>query len=311
MRVQQYATPDRERWNEFIEGAKNSTFLFNRNYMEYHSHRFVDHSVMFFDESRLVAVMPANAQDGTLHSHAGLTFAGIISDRQMKMGVMLRLFDALLAYLRVRQIVRVVYRRMPYIYHGVPAEEDLYALFRHRASLIRRDVSSVIWMKERLRLTKGRRSSAKHASMHGLEVRESLDFDRFMAIAADQLYRRHQLVPTHTSAEIQTLAARFPRNIRLFGAYKENDLLGGAIVYESSHVAHVQYMTASDDGRALAVLDRVLDVLLNDTYADIPHFDFGISTEDDGRYVNPGLTAYKESFGARTVVYDTYELEVP
>src|ERR1700730_8080690 len=171
MRVQQYTTPAREIWNGFIERAKNATFLFNRNYMEYHSDRFVDHSVMFFDESRLVAVMPANSQDGTLHSHGGLTLAGIISDRRMKMGVMLRLFDALLTYLRGRQIVRVVYRRMPYIYHGLPAEEDLYALFRHRASLIRRDVSSAIWMQERLRLTKGRRSSAKHASMHGLEVR--------------------------------------------------------------------------------------------------------------------------------------------
>jgi hypothetical protein len=311
MRVQQYTALARDIWDGFIEGAKNTSFLFNRNYMEYHSDRFVDHSVMFFDESGLVAVMPANSKDGTLYSHGGLTFGGIISGRHMKTGVMLRLFDALLAYLRVRQIVRIVYRRMPYIYHGVPAEEDLYALFRHRASLLQRDVSSAIWMKERLRLTKGRRSSAKQASMHGLDVRESHDFEQFMAIATDQLYRRHRLVPTHTSAEIQMLAGRFPRNIRLFGAYKNSDLLGGAIVYESSRVAHVQYMTATDDGRELAVLDRVLDVLLNGTYADIPYFDFGISTEDAGRYMNPGLTAYKESFGARTVVYDTYELEVP
>ena len=311
MRVQQYSPSAREAWDLFIEGAKNATFLFNRNYMEYHSDRFVDHSVMFFDESRLVAVMPANSKDGTLHSHGGLTFAGIVSDRQMSVGVMLRLFDALLAYLRERHIVRVVYRRSPYIYHTVPAEEDLYALFRHRASLIRRDVSSAICMNERLRPAKGRRWSAKRASKHGLDVRESHDFERFMAIAADQLHRRYRLVPTHTSAEIQMLAARFPRNIRLFGAYKGLDLLGGAIVYESSRVAHVQYMTASDDGRELAALDRVLDVLLNDTYAGIPYFDFGISTEAEGRYVNAGLTAYKESFGARAVVYDTYELEVP
>jgi len=94
MRVQQYTATARDIWNGFIEGAKNATFLFNRNYMEYHSDRFVDHSVMFFDENVLVAVMPANSKNGTLHSHGGLTFAGIISSRQMKMGVMLRLFDA-------------------------------------------------------------------------------------------------------------------------------------------------------------------------------------------------------------------------
>jgi hypothetical protein len=311
MRVQQYTSSAREVWDRFIEGAKNATFLFNRSYMEYHADRFVDHSIMFFEEDRLVAVMPANSRDGALDSHGGLTFAGIVTDRQMNTGAMLRLFDALLAYLRDRQIARVVYRRSPYIYHGLPAEEDLYALFRHRASLIKRDVSSAIWMKERLRPTKGRRWSAKHGSKCGLDVRESHDFERFMTIAADQLYRRYRLVPTHTSAEIQALAARFPLNIRLFGAYRGHDLLGGAIVYESSRVAHVQYMTASDDGRELAALDRVLDVLLNETYVDIPYFDFGISTEADGRYLNPGLTAYKESFGARAVAYDTYELNVP
>jgi hypothetical protein len=282
-----------------------------RDHMEYHSDRFVDHSVMFFDESRLVAVMPANADANTLHSHAGLTFGGIVSDRRMSMVTMLELFDTLLAYLRNRRIVRLIYKRVPHIYHGLPADEDLYALYRHQAKLTRRDVSSTIWMSERPRTTKGRRSSAKRASTQGLEVRESHDFEQFMSIAKDQLFRRHRLVPTHTGEEIRTLAARFPDNIKLFGVYGGADLMGGVIIYASRRVAHVQYMTASDDGRKLGVVDRVLDVLLNDTYADVPYFDFGISTEDGGRYLNAGLTAYKESYGARTIAYDAYELAVP
>ena len=39
-------------------------------------------------------------------------------------------------------------------------------------------------------------------------------------------------------------------------------------------------------------------------------FDFGISTEQGGRYLNEGLIFQKEGFGARTVVYDTYELNI-
>ena len=310
MQVHQYTASARAKWNGFVETAKNATFLFCRDYMEYHSDRFTDHSIMFFDDSRLVAVMPANLDEHSLHSHAGLTFGGMVTDRRMSVDVMLRLFDALLAHLRKHRMIRLLYKRVPYIYHRQPADEDLYALFRHGAALIRRDVSSTIWMSDRPRLAKGRRWSARRAGTHGLEVRESHDFDRFMSIAKDQLRRRHGLVPTHTGGEIQTLATRFPQSIRLFGAYRNDDLLGGVIMYESPRVAHVQYMAASDEGRRLAVLDRVLDVLLNQAYTNVPYVDFGISTEDGGRHLNPGLAAYKESFGARTIAYDTYELAV-
>ncbi|HEV3063595.1 MAG TPA: GNAT family N-acetyltransferase [Vicinamibacterales bacterium] len=311
MRVEQYTARARQTWDEFVDGAKNGSFLFLRDYMEYHADRFVDHSVMFFDERRLVAVMPANADRGALHSHAGLTFGGIVSDWRMGMDTMLALFEALLAHLRAERMTRLVYKRIPHIYHSLPADEDLYALFRHRALLAHRDVSSTIPMSERPRPTKGRRWSARRAAASGLQVRESNDFDRFMAIAKDQLQRRHSRVPTHTGEEIRELAARFPKRIRLFGAYRGDDLLGGVIMYESPRVAHVQYMTASDEGRKLAVVDCVLDVLLNRTYAEVPYFDFGISTEDHGRHLNAGLAAYKESFGARTIAYDTYELPVP
>ena len=50
--------------------------------------------------------------------------------------------------------------------------------------------------------------------------------------------------------------------------------------------------------------------LLQDTYADKPWFDFGISNEDHGRVLNEGLVMQKEGFGARSVVHDHYELRV-
>ena len=41
--------------------SKNGTFLFLRAYMDYHSDRFHDHSLMFHNEKgKLIAVLPAN-----------------------------------------------------------------------------------------------------------------------------------------------------------------------------------------------------------------------------------------------------------
>ena len=39
------------------------------------------------------------------------------------------------------------------------------------------------------------------------------------------------------------------------------------------------------------------------------YFDFGISNEDGGRYLNRGLAAQKEGFGGRAVVHDFYEVD--
>src|ERR1051325_5080336 len=125
-------------------------FLFDRNYMDYHSDRFTDHSFMFFDEDKLLAVMPANVTGKAVTSHGGLTFGGIVSDGKMKTTVMLEVFAALKQYLQKRGVVELIYKAVPHIYHQLPAEEDLYALFIIGAQLVRRDVSSTISMKERV-----------------------------------------------------------------------------------------------------------------------------------------------------------------
>lgn len=55
-----YAPALADEWNGFVARSKNGTFLFDRRYMDYHSDRFEDYSLMFYREGRLYALMPAN-----------------------------------------------------------------------------------------------------------------------------------------------------------------------------------------------------------------------------------------------------------
>ena len=134
----------KSRWDDFISKSKNGNFLFCREDMEYHSDRFLDSSLLFFEDDVLIAVMPANVSGSVLLSHEGLTFGGVISDKQMKIELMLDLFGCLMTYLDQHRITTLVYKAVPHIYHTVPAEEDLYALFRYGAKLTRRDVACAI-----------------------------------------------------------------------------------------------------------------------------------------------------------------------
>lgn len=309
IRVEPYTSQHRQIWDEMIAHSRNGVFLFFRDYMEYHSDRFQDASLLFFDEHSLLAVLPANRNGDQLVSHGGLTFGGVISRHSLGASAMLELFDTLREWLRAQGVRSLLYKPVPHIYHRMPAEEDLYALFRSGARLVRRDLSSTLDMVSRPPMQHGRQSQLKRGK-RAFVVRESRDFGAFMDLVSSGLTAKYNVAPTHTKEEIELLAARFPQNIRLHGAYRGEHLCAGVLVYENTNVDHVQYIAGEDDAKREGALECIFDDLLERRYATIRYFDWGISTEQAGRWLNLGLVQNKESYGARGVVYDLYELDL-
>ena len=274
--------------------------------MDYHSDRFFDHSLLFFKNSKLLCILPANMRQAILYSHEGLTFGGIISDRDMKVSIMLDVFDALSEHCKKEGVKEIFYRTIPYIYHSIPTEEDLYALFCHRAELVGRSVSLAIYLSSASQFEINRIRTIKKAKK-SLVVKESFDLKLFMEMVEASLMERHGAKPTHSVSELQLLADRFPNNIKLFASFKDNVMLAGVLMYESKNVAKVQYVANSKAGRSLGAGDIVFDYLINEHYKNKKFFDFGTSMLPQGLSLNVGLIDYKEGFGARTVVYDCYK----
>jgi hypothetical protein len=308
--IRVYNSEFKSLWDDFVSSAKNSVFLFYRDYMEYHSERFEDHSLLFFRDNSLIALLPANIENNTLYSHAGLTFGGVISGYDMNLTVMLDIFSSLVNHCRNQGINEIVYKAMPYIYHSIPADEDLYALFRFEARLFVRNVTSSIYEPSKLEFYGRRLRAIKKAKNNNLTVKRSYDFKNYVQILEDVLKERHGVKPVHTLHEIELLANRFPNNIKLFASFKNEIMLAGVIVYESKNVAHAQYIANSNEGRDFCALDLTLDFLINDFCKTSRYFDFGISTEQAGRFLNVGLADYKESFGARAVMHDIYKIPI-
>jgi len=304
-----YEPQHEKTWNEFVRLSRNGVFLFDRNYMDYHADRFEDHSLLFFHKQKLVALAPANRAGEALVSHGGLTFGGVVSGPRMNLAVMKGVFEALRDHMAGSGMRKLIYKAVPHIYHKAPSEEDLYCLFRHGAILFRRDVSASILMADRPRYSKGRKWSVKKGKKSGIVVEESGDYEAFMAIEEARLGKKYGAKPVHSAEEVKLLARRFPDRIRLFAGLLEGRMLGGVLVYESDRVAHAQYIGATDEGRELGALDVVIDHLLGERYAEKPYFDFGISTEQEGRFLNEPLAANKESFGGRATAYDFYEID--
>ena len=204
----------------------------------------------------------------------------------------------------------MVYKCIPYIYHIKPSEEDRYALFRNDALLIRRDVSSTIDLTEQVRYSKGRKWTINKAKKEKIEIIESQDYKTFWNLLSGVLESNHAAKPVHSLEEMESLVDLFPKNIKLFLALRDDVVVSGALMYENLNIVHTQYLANSERGRETGALDLLIDYLIKEIYKDKKYFDFGISNEDVGKYLNTGLIAQKEGFGARAVVQDFYELEI-
>jgi hypothetical protein len=295
-------------WNSFVSNAKNSLFMFNRSYMDYHSDRFTDHSLLVYQEDMLIALLPANEKERMLYSHSGLTFGGIISDYKMKTSLMLKIFQAIKGYLHQNDIAKLIYKAIPYIYHSAPAQEDIYALVYNDAKLIRCDVSTCIDLSTTPNFSERRRRGIKKALSSGLIVKETRDFKNFFDILSQVLEAKYGTKPVHSLSEISMLASYFPDNIKLFCSYKDEQILAGIVIYEYNSLVHAQYIASSEEGKKLSALDLIFNFLITEKYKYKRYFDFGISTEENGRYLNEGLITQKEEFGGRAIVHQFFEM---
>lgn len=312
LRICRYEPKDKALWDDFISKSKNGTFLFRRDYMDYHSDRFADCSLMFWKGEELLAVMPANIRGDTFISHEGLTYGGLISDSRLTMADTIETFELTNRWLRQNtNVKKVVYKPVPYIYCSLPSEEDLYVILqRCGARIIARDISSTIAMDCAPKWHRDRKYGAHKALREGVEVGQSSDFKGFWKVLTDNLRNTYGVAPVHSLEEMLLLKSRFPANIVLYTATLDGEVLGGTVLYISRQVVHAQYISASAKGKHLRVIDAIYDQILNYDFEDVRYFDFGKSTERGGSFLNDTLIYQKEGFGGRGVCYDTYQWDV-
>jgi hypothetical protein len=306
MEVIKYKNEYKNEWDNFISKSKNSTFLFYRNYMDYHSDRFIDNSFMFYYKNKLIALLPANINNECLISHGGLTYGGLLTNQDISTSKVLNIFNSLKEYLQKSNIRKINYKTIPHIYHELPSEEDQYALFINNAQLIRRDVSSTISLAN-FACKSNKKSGARKAENNNVRIELSYELNDFFSIVNNGLREKYNVSAVHSPDEMKMLMSKFPENIKLWGAFKKDKIVAGAIVFETKKVVHTQYLSNSEEGKFLRAMDLLVISLL-DYYSDKKQwFDFGISTEDSGKYLNTNLIKLKEEFGASAINYDTYQ----
>tara|TARA_R110000850_G_scaffold80947_1_gene173751 strand:- start:35230 stop:36210 length:981 start_codon:yes stop_codon:yes gene_type:complete len=309
--IKQYTSDYYSLWNEFVAKAKNATFLFHRDFMEYHQDRFQDFSLLIFEDEKLVSILPANRVGDTLFSHQGLTYGGFVLNDKMLLSDSIEVLKKALMYLNINGIKTLNLKLIPTIYHKLPSSEIDYILFLLEAKLNSRDSIAIVDLEHKLPISRIRKRGIEKGIKNELILKEVDTFDEFWnEILIPNLENKYQAKPVHSLDEITYLKSKFPKFIKQYNVYHKTKIVAGITVFEKGKVIHPQYVSGNEKtNNELGSLDFLYNHLINEIYKDKKYFDFGPSSENQGKKLNESLHYFKESFGARTINQDFYEVK--
>lgn len=308
LRVQKYNAKHKDVWDEFVLKAEVHSILFFRDFMEYHRDRFIDYSLMVYEDQKLIAILPANIdENGVIHSHQGLSYGGLLCRPKIRFDQYVDIYKVVLNFIFYHNFKKIYIKSVPRCYSKNNYSSVLFSWLN--AVCYRTDIYSFIPSGKYLQPNRNRIRSIKKSKNYDFEVRATDDYKDFWNnILIPNLKNRFNTYPTHNLSEIESLVKRFEKNIQFYGLYEKEILRAGLVIFILRDIVHVQY-SAGDDNRTDGSLDYLIDFVIK-KYNKTKDFSFGTSSENEGKNINHGLLQWKESFQVVNDVQEFYEINV-
>lgn len=306
--VIRYAPEHKNKWDLFVDRCKNGTFLFKRDFIEYHSDRFVDFSLLLYINGELAALFPACVKDAICYSHKGLTYGGLLVSADCRFSTFRELFDELLRFLKKNGCTELIIKTVPSLYCDA-ANDELVFLHQFYDGKAEHTIGSVCYKEAKPLISKSIRRNANKALRNDIVIKHTDDFNTFWnKLLLPRLKDRFGKLPVHSLEEILLLKEKFGDEIQLVGAFLKDEMIAGTVLFRHKHFIKSQYIAGKKDYDKYGGLDLLhMNVIQN---SEKPYFDFGTSGSESSSEENTGLLAWKEQFGARTLVFSTYSFNI-
>ncbi|EEO7769849.1 GNAT family N-acetyltransferase, partial [Campylobacter coli] len=170
------------------------------------------------------------------------------------------------------------------------------------------DCSTTIDLQNVLKMSDLRKRCIKKAQKNKVEITSSEDFNIFLILLNSVLQKQHGVNAVHSVEELKLLYSRFPQNIKLFVAKFNGEIIAATLVFIYENLVHTQYLAANEKAREIGALDLLIKTLMDEFAKSKKYFDFGISTENGGEFLNHGLISQKEGFGGRNVAHQFFSI---
>ena len=310
--IKKYSQDDYSIWNDFVAQSKNATFLFHRDFMEYHKDRFDDFSLLVFEDEKLRAILPANKKENAIYSHQGLTYGGLVYLPKLKAEKVESILDEILLFLKENQVNTFYYKPVPNFYFSEGNATMDFFLLKRGAILERKEMNLAVNLQAPLKISKSKMKHFRRIENLDLDIFEEENFDPFWGkILEPRLAEKFNVKPVHSKEEMAFLKSKFPKNIRQYSAYRNDEIIAGITIFETKNVVKSQYGATSKVGEEFRALDFLFINLIHKYKRKGKHFfDMGIVGEENELGYNQGLLAQKEELGCSVYNQDFYKIEI-
>jgi hypothetical protein len=308
-------------WENFIESSNNGTIFHTRKFLSYHpSDRFKDNSLIFKNKNKIIAVITATdvkKEDCvTLISHQGASFGGFVYKDSLSIRQAFELTETLIDYSINDGFQKIIITHSPFVYQKRYNNYIDFAFMKNGFQYLKREVSSVVSLvgvpeDDVLSLFKSEaRTAVRKSEKMGVVIRESEDFEDYYKILKNNLAMRHNVNPAHSLKELIKLKKLFPEKIQLVGAYVKSKMIAGVInFFCNQKVVLVFYISNNMEYQQYRAVNYLFYTIIKDAVSrGLSYLDFGLFTVNMDP--NWGLGKFKENFGARGILRDTFYLDL-
>lgn len=312
-----------QEWDDFVlNKSMNGTFLQARKFINYHPEgRFLDRSLCIRKGNELVStILACEIQDEgkrTFFAHKGTTFGGItISDKIHSASSINELMETVHTFLQKEGFEKIYLKMVPDAYQKKNTNLLDYFLYKNgytcynelnyymHLDRYRQDVLSQFSSSKRRDY---RYSLKNELQFRALETKEEIA--QFYAVLQLNLAKLG-LASVHSLEDLYDLKFnRFDEKIQFYGVYLDEKMIAGSMIFIfDGRIFHTQYLSSDEQYLKMFPMDFLIGNLLQ-TAVDqqMELFSFGICTEDQGRYLNLGLSRFKEGFGTEFCINRSYE----
>jgi len=311
--IEKFNMKDEEKWDSFIEkNSVNGTFLHSRKFLNYHKDRFKDHSLLIKKGESIVAVIPACeiVENNTkiFYSHKGSTFGGIIVSKDFNnISHVENIFNILEEHLRYNKYDKLILKNTSEIFSNGNINLLDYFYFKNDYKNYN-ELSLYIDLKNcspiiENNFSTSKRRDLKYSLRHNLQFRRLETDDEvndFYNLLTTSL-KKHNVKPVHSLQELLDFKnSRLKGIVKFYGVYYKDILIAGSMAFDfNSVVFHTQYLASDPVYSNYYPMNFLNYSLIKEAYVNkFSFFSFGISTEENGKFLNTSLAQFKEGFGA-------------
>ena len=320
--IENYTDNIEDKWDEFIlKRSINGLFIQTRKFINYHEQdKFKDCSLIVKKGDEIVsAILACEIEEGSkrvFYAHKGSTFGGIsISSNIYSVEALDEILDLILNKVKDMGFDKIYLKMVPEVYQRSSSELLDYYLYNKGFQCF--DELNFYMHLDRYVDNIENQFSSKKRRDYRYSLKNGLTFKKLEN--KDEIFDYHEILKMnlkklnlpliHSLSDFYDLKYnRFSENMDFYGVFYEGRMIAGSLLfYFNDNIVHTQYLSSNEEYLKLFPMDFLIYNLIKvaiERKADL--FTFGICTEDEGRYLNMGLSKFKEGFGAEYCINRTY-----